>query len=238
MIAALRCAPHGVACLDTAIGLWTGDDHRPAIPQIVVPPSKGHRPRGIEVHRSATLLDRDVALVRGIPTTGLPRTLLDLAASRSLDELERLVNRCRRTNALPVGALVDVAERHRGRGRAGCRSLLSAVARCHPTVPDSDFETMALQAIRNAGLADPTHHHIVETDAGVFELDAFWDGPDVDLELDGRQHLTDPQVLADNRRDRALQHQGITVTRWPWLDYVVDPMAMVADLIALGVPRR
>jgi hypothetical protein len=48
-------------------------------------------PRGIKLHRSATLTAAEIADYRGIPVTNVARTIVDLSRTVAEDELARIV---------------------------------------------------------------------------------------------------------------------------------------------------
>jgi hypothetical protein len=59
----------------------------PPAPEVTAP--TGRRVRGIDTRRSRGMGPHDRTIWRGIPVTSAPRTLADLAASLSIDELAR-----------------------------------------------------------------------------------------------------------------------------------------------------
>lgn len=66
------------------LGLLTG---KPPPPEVTTLTER--RVPGVRTRRSRRIDGRDATLVRGIPVTTVPRTLVDLAATLSLDELAR-----------------------------------------------------------------------------------------------------------------------------------------------------
>jgi hypothetical protein len=84
----------------------------------------GHKP-GIEIHRAAALDRRDVRKVDGIPTTAPARTLLDLAAVLSFDDLEVSYAQARGRRLVRLGDFPALLTRSPGRrGAKALRRLL------------------------------------------------------------------------------------------------------------------
>lgn len=80
---------------------------------------------GVITHRSPGLAGRDSTRVRGIPVTTVPRTLVDLAASLSLDPLARA---CHEAGVLhgttPAHVDAVLARRPTARGAGNLREIL------------------------------------------------------------------------------------------------------------------
>jgi hypothetical protein len=86
------------------------------------PPRHG----GILVCRSSTS-EGDLATLRGIPITAVPRTLLDLAPRLSRRALARAVREAVRLKLTTIAAIAACLDRHRG--RRGSRRLVAVIAR-------------------------------------------------------------------------------------------------------------
>jgi hypothetical protein len=181
-----------------AWGLWS---RRLGLQTVTRPGSGGPRRHGgLLVFRSTTLKG-DTTTVCGIPITTVPRTLLDIAPSRSDRALARAVREAVRLNLTTIGELGDCLGRHRG--RRGSRPLAHVIAR-YTGLPieraRSGAEVRALEILRAAGyplpnlnasiageeadLSWPAHRRIIEIDGGPFHLDvgedarkqACWEG--------------------------------------------------------------
>ena len=119
---------------------------------------------GIRVHNVRTL-ERTVH--RGIPVTTPARTLSDLAATTSFDDLARAVEQARVLRLVTDTGLREMVERNPG--RPGTRALLRTLAH-EPRLTRSQAERRLLELVRRAGLPLP------ETNARVLgrEVDALW----------------------------------------------------------------
>ena len=77
--------------------------------------------------------------------------------------------------------------------------------------------------------------------ASVVALDGEWELPDgsvVVLEIDGAHHLSVEHWQSDMLRERGVVIGGSRVLRATAAEVRLEPHAIVADLIACGVPRR
>jgi very-short-patch-repair endonuclease len=198
----------------------------------VIRPGSGgpRRLGGIREYRSATL-DGECAVLRGIPITSVPRTLLDLANDLSARALARAVREAVRLQLTTVPALADYLGPRRT--RRGARRLAATLAR-YTGLPleraRSGAEVRALELIRDANYALPrlnariagkeadlswaAHRYIVEIDGGPFHLDA-----------------------GENaRKQDCWEAAGWTVTRLDAADVYDRPDGLIA-LLPPNVPR-
>lgn len=94
----------------TAVALWRADRTWPEPFELIS--ASDIRLTGLTVHRSSTLIRRDIRRVQGLRVTSPARTALDLAPRLSMDELTRVVDDMREVNRLKVHQLRDVANRN------------------------------------------------------------------------------------------------------------------------------
>jgi hypothetical protein len=87
--------------------------------EVIVPGRQTGSPRGVTVHRTSTLLPRDLRVQLGLPVTSPARTLLDLAGSLGPRALERAVDEAMVTRVVSAAQLRDIAARAIGRRGAG-----------------------------------------------------------------------------------------------------------------------
>ncbi len=103
----------------TALALWRAERTWPEPFELICP--RDVRLATVSVHRSKTLLRRDIRTVQGLRVTSPARTALDLAALLTINELTRVVNDLRVINKLKVHQLRDIVNRnprHPGARRA------------------------------------------------------------------------------------------------------------------------
>jgi hypothetical protein len=217
---------------DSALGLWCPELELPPQPEIVVPMHCGYRAPGVRLWRSADLHLAKPTVRDGIPTVGVVRALLDASRGRTPDEVEGLIDACRRHLPISIGALVEGVHVHQRRGRPGIATFRKAVVGLRREVSDSDFERFVLRDLARAGVPVPRLHHVVRLpDEDPIELDIDWPGVLLDIELDGRDHVERRRAARrDRQRDRLLQAAGYVVARYTWDDYVSDRDAMIAEI--------
>jgi very-short-patch-repair endonuclease len=179
-----------------------------------------HRP-GIRVHNVRTL---EWTTHRGIPVTTPARTLLDLAAVVSAEDLARAVEEARVLGLVTDADLHELLDRHpRRAGTAALRRELGEQAR----LTRSEAERRLLQLIRRAGLPLP------ETNVRVLghEVDALWRTAKLIVEIDGfAAHGTRVAFERDRARDAQLVAAGYRVIRITWRRLRDEPERVIAQL--------
>jgi very-short-patch-repair endonuclease len=188
----------------------------------------GAGPQGVVLHHTRELGTTDVRERHGIPVTSPARTLLDLAATASLRELEHAVNEARIARLLDRPSLDALVTASAGaRGHAALRTVLSG----GPGVTRSTMERRLLGLVRRAGLPRPrTNVKLL----GRHEVDALWPDRRVAVEVDGYAvHSGRDTFENDRRRDGDLLAAGYRILRVTWLQLRDEPEAVVARLAAV-----
>jgi hypothetical protein len=181
------------------------------------------------------LAGEDRAIREGIPVTGLPRTLLDLAAILPANRLERAIERSEERGLFdlrPVDALLDRAGHHPGVSRL--RHAL-AIYRDEPAFTRSQLERRFLDLVRRAGLPAPS----MGFNQGGYELDAYWQPERFVVELDVYETHGGRVAFEDDRlRQENLKLIGIEMIRvtGPRLDR--EPNAVIERVAELLERRR
>jgi hypothetical protein len=224
-MAATLTAPGSVlshASAGAAWGWWT----RARGLEIVTRPGSGgpRRIDGVLVHRSAALAREDVLTLDGIPITGVPRTLLDLAPHIGNRLLARCVREAIRLRTTTAAEIIDaLAGRHRG--RRGSRRLAATVAR-YTGLPvhraRSGAEVAALEILRDAGRPAPDLNRRIAGE----EADLSWPACRLIVEIDGGQYHLD--AGEDARKTEVWERAGFTVRRLPAEVVVDDPQRLLA----------
>jgi Protein of unknown function (DUF559) len=177
--------------------------------ETVTRPGSGgpRRHGGVLAYRSSTL-DRESTVLRGIPITPVPRTLVDLARGVSEQALARAVREAVRLQLITVDALGDSLGHYRGRRGSG--RLAATVAR-YTGLPleraRSGAEIRALEILRAAGRQLPKLNYRVAGE----EADLSWSHPRLIVEIDGGPFHLD--VGEDARKQAAWEAAGWTVQR-------------------------
>ena len=220
------CIAHGgLASHRAAAALHNIDGFRLVRPEIVVAPGRGRAAAGVRLHRS-TQMDLAGPVPRdGIPCTGLPRTMLDLAAVVSRRRLESALDCVLRRERLTYGDLYEVVVSHSRQGRNGLTRLRAVLDdRCGDgPVPLSDWSRWVSDLLVKSGLGRPALEHRVHDAAGGFlaQVDLAYPGRRLAIELDSvRWHHNRESFVGDRRRRNKLQAAGWDVLNFTWEDYV------------------
>ena len=159
------------------------------------------------VFRSSTLVD-ECEVLRGIPITSVPRTLLDLAGDLSERALARAVREAVRLRLTTIAALTESRGEHRG--RRGSRRLGATLAR-YAGLPleraRSGAEVRALEVLRTAGCPLPKLNVRIAGE----EADLSWSRARLIVEIDGGPFHLD--VGDDARKQGRWEASGWTVRR-------------------------
>jgi len=151
MAATLAAGPGAVVSHYPAAVLW---GLRPAIEgpiDVTIPDRKARTRPGITVHR-ATLHPDDMTRRHGIPVTCAARTLLDLAATAPLHDVERAVNEALVQHRVSTHSLNEQFSRYpRHRGTAALKEAM----RPEPKLTRSKAERLLLALVRRARLPEP-----------------------------------------------------------------------------------
>lgn len=187
--------------------------------------------KGIRAHAGSTLLQRDVVLVDGIPTTNWARTLLDIAPYISRRALERAMDRSMTLELFDLHALEDVLGRADGRPGAQLIRQVLAEHEIGTTETRTDFEDVLFTIVDAAGIRRPVCDYPIE--AGEEEpitVDFAWISERVVVEFESWRFHSDPIAQArDLRRYRALTLAEWIVLPIPERD-IASPGRVEADL--------
>ena len=178
--------------------------------------------------RRRRLDQADKTLWRGIPTTTLPRTLIDLSSLLPLDEL--------------AAAFHEASVRHRLRpeqvetrvsGRLPGAEKLRRVLRGDAHVTLSELERIFVRLLRGDGLDLPETNR----PAGGRYVDCRWPQHKLTVELDGyRYHNTRHAWERDRRREREAYARGDQFRRFTYGDVTERPEGVLAELRPLLTP--
>jgi very-short-patch-repair endonuclease len=192
----------------------------------VTTPTSHRGPNRVIVHRSP-LRDDERTTHRGIPTTTVPRTLLDLSAVVHPDALRSALRQAEQLRLTDPLSLVDLAERYPRRpGLAAIRALLKE-ASIGASVIRSELEERFQSFLVNAGLPLPQTNRRIQG----YEVDCVWPEQRLIVELDGHAfHSPTHAFEADRARDRRLEAAGWHVIRVTWRQLHEEPELLETDL--------
>jgi very-short-patch-repair endonuclease len=201
------------------LGLLKG---RPAAPEVLCPTQR--RIPGVVTHRWRTTDPPEATTHRGIPTTTVPRTLVDLAGVLSPDALARACHEAgvlHRTTPAQVEAVL--ARRPNAPGAGNLRRIIHGDVR----VTLSKLERRFLDVLREAGLPLPRTNR----PAGGRRVDCRWPEHRLTVELDGyRYHASRHAWEQDRRREREAHARGDDFRRFTYGDVFERPGSMLREL--------
>jgi hypothetical protein len=185
---------------------------------------------GVRAFRSTTL-EGECTLLRGIPITSVPRTLLDLARVASDRALARAVREAVRLELVTLADLGDNLGRFRGRrGSRGLAAVLARYAGLPLERARSGAEIRALEILR---VSDRPLPRLNVRIAGE-EADLSWRASRLIIEVDGGPFHLD--VGEDARKQRSWEAAGWTVRRIPSDDVYERPDRLLALAPSRNVP--
>jgi len=226
-------ATGGLASHRCAAALWRLEPF--VAPRIEVAMSHGarRRPMGVLVHQSRQWGLRDETVKRGIPCTGLERTILDNAAVVSLRTLEREAESCIRRGSTSWPKLLRCLCQHSIQGRNGCGRMreLFASRVANGRITLSDFGLLVAQLLEEHGVTPvPVREYPILDDEGnhILKADLAWPEGKKALEMDGlAYHFGRAEVEKDRRNRNRAKSYGWNIQEILWSMYTDEPAELV-----------
>jgi hypothetical protein len=191
--AALLAAGKGAVLSHTAAAAHYGLLPPREVIEVAVP----RRRRGDDIVRVHERKHIEITRHKGLPTTTVAQTLLDLAATHW--PIDRLTQEAAAKGLIPLNDLRAFAANRRG--AQGAATLAAAAGQ--PLIRSR----MEYEALKKLGVPD------VNSEVGIDEVDLRWG--DLVVELDHDQtHGTKWARERDERKDQRLRERGITVRRF------------------------
>jgi very-short-patch-repair endonuclease len=168
----------------------------------------------------------------GIPVTSVHRTIFDLSATTSIDEVVAMIKEAEYRNLWDRLSLWDLLERYPA--RRGSRNLRSALHRITEEPSGrkrSELERRFAPFLRRYRLPLPRFNDWIALDPEPYRVDCHWPAIRLIVELDGWQGHSSRSAFQDDRaRDRALRVAGYSVIRLTWAQLDSEPEAIASDL--------
>ena len=243
LAACLDGGPECVASHRTAAALHGLDGFvRGGVIDVLVPAGVWLRRANVVVHHTRALANEDRTSVGAIPATTVARTLIDLGAVTSADQVEEAFDAAERDAAGVRGAVERryVTLRARGRNGIGAMSQIRARREEIERIPRSVLERRMQRLLARAGLPPAISRYKLRLRNGrVVELDFAMVDDRLDLEVDGHgSHATRKQRAADNERENAIEDTGWRVRRFTYEQVVRDPDQVATAIRSALASRR
>jgi very-short-patch-repair endonuclease len=228
-VAVAWAGPGAVASGLTAAWWWQLRDWAPGAAEVTVPWTRSRRYPPDVVMRRRTLDPVDLVVVRGLPVTALPLTVLDAAAALGNDSGRPLVDRA-------LQQRVSFGQLH----AAYCRSFgrhgtpwLGRVLRQAADGACSQAERITHRLLRGAGIGGWVPNHLVVLSGVEYWIDIAFVARRLAIEIDGwAWHSDVDRFTHDRRRQNALVLAGWTVLRFTWHDLTSRPHVVVGQIRA------
>jgi very-short-patch-repair endonuclease len=230
MAAVLASGPVAVLSHLSAAALWGIRLHPGSRIDVTVP----HRSRSsATITRHTIALPADERTVESsVPVTTVPRTVFDLTATSSVDQIESAIRQVEYRRLYDRLSLVDMIDRYPGRRGVGrLRIALSRIEKLPTGHTGSRLEERFISFLRRYRLPRPRLNDWIVVGERRFQVDCHW--PDIRqvVELDGwGAHGTRAAFREDRARDRVLRTAGYAVTRISWAQLDDEPAALASDL--------
>jgi very-short-patch-repair endonuclease len=233
MAAVLASGPDALLSHQTAAALWGIRGYSGGTIHVTVP-RKSTSTKRIRRHFSQVPADERAEEER-IPVTSVHRTIFDLAASSSADEVIAMIKEAEYRNRWDRLSLWELLERYPAkRGSRNLRFALKRITEEPPGRKRSKLEERFAPFLRQHRLPLPRFNDWILLEGKRYRVDCHWPELRLIVELDGWEgHRTRSAFQDDRARDRALKVAGYSVIHLTWNQLDSEPEVIVADLRAL-----
>jgi very-short-patch-repair endonuclease/predicted transcriptional regulator of viral defense system len=233
MVACLAASPSAVASHQSAAWMWGLLDRPPARHAVTISrDATGRSLQGlaVDVHRPVDY-PAHVVTRRHIPCTNPLRSLVDLAAVATADDLDGVIDQALAIRVLTVEAIEAELRRLSRPGRAGAGRMRLALQRRgitgspHPSV----LESRTLRMLRRFGI-EPLATEVRMGPDGRYRVDVVL-APTLIMEVDGFAYHAGPEQMAEDKRRRTeLRLGGTTVLEYTWRDITYNPERVIREV--------
>jgi very-short-patch-repair endonuclease len=223
MAAVLACGPDAALSHRSAAALWGITRYSGRIEVTVPSPRRRFHPF---TARRSSLEPDEITEERSIPVTTVARTLVDLGAVLTDDQLEKAIREAEFLRLFDLTEITRLLNRHpRRKGTTALRKAITAASDVRNRTR-SELEDRFISLLSKANLATPELNGTLELEAMTIEPDAIWRDRKVIVELDSWEaHGTQSAFERDRERDLALAAAGWVSARVTWhaLDHGIPP---------------
>jgi hypothetical protein len=234
--ATVATAGNGIVSHLSAAWVWKLVEHPPDTPELTVVRGdrdvRGHE--GITIHRSRDLDPSKAVLRENILVTSPMRTLVDIAAVVTADQLTEAVDNALSKGLLTVECLEQEILRLSKPGRTGVGALRRHLLdRGFTGAPrPSVLESHARRLVLTTGLPTPDVEVRAGSD-GEYRIDIAWSDILYGLEVNGYAwHFSPEDVQRDEARRRRLEALGWTIQVYTWREVRWEPTRTAREITA------
>lgn len=234
MRAAVLACPSSVVSHRSAAALLGIGKAAPVVVDLIPAVERGRKIDGIKAHRVPFPARHEWGYVRGIPVTGVARTIVDLAGVYGEKEMREAVERAATRRVLDVGRIDAILAN--GPKRRGAPCLRRILKDWRPVAETAKyatfrslFEAKLLPLIAAAGLPLPRFNVPLRTAERTLEVDLFWEHARFVVEADSRKHHgIEVAFDRDHKRMRELIAAGYGVLGVTWREAETEAAAVFA----------
>ena len=235
MAACLAGGPLVAASHRTASALWNLGTFDAPI-EISTRYERSPEIAGIIRHRSLDLVAGDIETVRDIPTTSVPRLLVDIGAVLPVVLVERLVERAVGRQLTNPGELAAMLYRVARKGRRGAGALRQVLRQrgLGSRAGESELEEIFVRLCSTFGVPLPSFQHWIVVGGQWRKLDFAYVDEKIAIEIDGYEFHTSRTAFVDDRvRQNDLIAAGWRVLRFTYDQLVRHPETVIRQLLAV-----
>jgi very-short-patch-repair endonuclease len=194
--------------------------------QITAPGWRRRGPRGIYVHRTASLPPDEVDQIDGVPVTSAARAVFDLASQAPAWEVAAAYEEGLINGLFDRDQMIKMAMRHKGRrGISKIRFLIDRDA--PPSVTIERAHRTLLELIRSSDLPPPKTEFKIDGKPA----DIAWPEAKLVVEMDGGAfHNTVGRIERDKLRDGERAAIGWLTIRVTWNELTKRPTALISRI--------
>jgi hypothetical protein len=237
LAATLACGRGSVISHGTAARLLGLRDWRPTEIDVIAPVEGGRKIAGIRRRFVPPPGEREVGTYCQVPTTGVARTIVDLAGILRGSALAGVIEQAAVLGRLDVERIDAILD---GPRRRGATRLLRAIEPWRGHRPGARFrsriEARLFPLLAVAGLPIPTTNARIVVAGKRFEVDFLWRPQKLIVETDSRFHDTPDAEVRDAERNRVFPAAGYQLARFGWEDLRDRPEQTLAEIV--GFLRR
>ena len=236
MAAVLTAGPDSLLGRRSAAAHWNMRPSATRRVEVIAPRTLPKRPRLTPIR--GLVASDEWTIHDGIPITTVPRTILDLAAVLSRDQLEQAMERAEALRLTDALTITELLQRYpRRRGSVALRAILGAESIGHG-VTREELEAAFNQFIHERGFPRPRINAPLAVGADSFTADFVWPAARLIVELDGyATHWTRRSFERDRRRDRRLLVVDWKTIRVTWRHLHEEREELAADMAAIFARR-
>jgi very-short-patch-repair endonuclease len=238
MAAVLASGPGALLSHGTAAALWGLRGYSGGAIHVTVP-RKSTSSKPIRRHFSLVSVD-ERGIEEGIPATSVHRTIFDLAAVVSVDDVVAMIKEGEYRNRYDRLSLPDLLERHPGkRGSRKVELALKRIVEEPSGRTRSKLEQRFAPFLRRHNLPLPRFNDSIVLGSKLYVADCHWPHLRLIVELDGWEGHSSRSAFQDDRlRDRVLRVAGFSVIHLTWNQLEVEPEDVASDLRSALGPYR